>query len=501
MHDIIFCSLPYSNLDHLYSAPAVLKGVVTANNYQAKTVDFGLTLLDLCDRDLNLFNRVQTYFISPRNLTSHREEKILDLFYKEILDFFKKNPARYIGISIFSVYTHKSAAEVISMLRDHKIDAKIIVGGRGAKAPLYSNINLNIAVTTLDKTIEYGNLLKKKKLIDHVVFGDGEDAIIEILRGNSIPEDTNNRTETFTYPLPNYDDYNFDSYLTDHNNNIPFPITGSKGCIRDCDFCDIKYQMGKYRYRNGSHIANEMLYIAEKYGFRKFQFTDSLVNGGLKTLEEFCMIIADHNLKNPNKKIIWSGSYICRPETEMPKRLYKLMAESGAEGLTIGAESGSNHVLKIMNKRTTVEALYSELEQFRQHGITCVLLTFVGHWSETFDDFIDTCKMLVRILPYVRSGTISGVSLGVLAKLDGSSEDIIEKYHIRLDKELGKSMWVSELNPTNTLKERIYRRLIISRLAKELKIPCVQEYTNLLDLSLFIELSYNQINKFHNDYV
>lgn len=501
MYDIIFCALPYSNLDQIYSAPAILKGIAHDNGFRAKTVDFGLVLLDACNRDIDVFNRVQNYFISPGNTLSDQESDILNKFYSTVVDFFKNNPSRYIGISVFSIYTHKSTYDIIKLLRENNIPSKIVVGGRGVKIPAYEITCSEFTVTKMDKLISYGELLKKKNLVDLVIVGDGEDAIVELLN-DSVDQIKENRSETFNYPLPNYDDYRFKDYLHGSDEKISFPITGSKGCVRECDFCDIKFHFGKYRFRNGFDIAKEMIYIAENYGFRKFQFTDSLVNGGLKSLEEFCTIIAEYNQNNPDNKINWNGQYICRPADQMPNRLYKLMADSGAEGLTIGAESGSNHVLEMINKKTTVEALYSELEQFRRHGITCVLLTFVGHWSETFEDFVEHCRMFIKILPYVRSGTISSITIGMTAGILEGTPGMrdVEKYQIHLDDVIGNYLWVSELNPDNNYKERIYRRLTVSQIVSNLRIPCHDEFIQFLHLTSMIELHHKHINEFHKKF-
>jgi hypothetical protein len=153
-----------------------------------------------------------------------------------------------------------------------------------------------------------------------------------------------------------------------------------------------------------------------------------------------------------------------------------------------------------MNKKTTVEALYSELEQFRQHGITCILLTFVGHWSETYEEFVNHCRMFINILPYVRSGTISSITIGTPAAiLDGTpGMRDVEKYKIQLDDEIGNYLWVSELNPDNNYKERIYRRLTISRIVSKLKIPCHDEFIQFLQMNSMIEMQHNHINEFHD---
>jgi anaerobic magnesium-protoporphyrin IX monomethyl ester cyclase len=213
---------------------------------------------------------------------------------------------------------------------------------------------------------------------------------------------------------------------------------------------------------------------------------------------EFLRKLSEYNLSNPDKKITWSGQYICRPQSEIPKDLYELMRDAGAEGITIGAESGSNHVLTAMNKKTTVEALYIELEQFRKHSITCVLLTFVGHWSETQDDFVEHCRMLVNIAPYVRSGTISAITLGYpyiftdgTPALDNHSVNgiIINQSDIN-------NIWINKNNPTNTFKERVYRRLIAQVICKKLNIPTIADFDDLLYLTNYINISHKEINDF-----
>ena len=138
-YDIIFGALPYSDLDHIYSAPAILKGIAVSNNYQAKTVDFGLVLLDLCDRNIDLFARVQSYFVSPGTSLTESELQILNKFYSQIVDYFKSTPTKYIAFSVLSVYTHKAIFDVTTRLKDNNINAKIVVGGRGAKVPVWAN--------------------------------------------------------------------------------------------------------------------------------------------------------------------------------------------------------------------------------------------------------------------------------------------------------------------------------------------------------------------------
>lgn len=495
MLDILFCSIPYSNLDQIYSAPAILKGVVTEHGYTAKTVDFGCELLKLCNGDPDRFYQVQNYFISPD--TTHRDT--IEEFYTLIIDYLKKNPAKYIGLSVFSIWTHKATVDILERIKQAGIDSKIIAGGCGLFVPAYSVVHKDINIRARETILKFGDLLKQRGLIDYPVYGDGEDPVLAILNNTEYTKDLD--ADTFKSSVPDYSDYNFNDYLF-NGTEVQLPITGSKGCVRKCDFCDVEYQFGRFRYRSGADVANEMIANSQKYGIYKFQFTDSLVNGGLKPFEEFLIVLSNYNLANPDKRIKWNGQYICRPASQMPARLYQLMAAAGAEGLTIGAESGSNHVLVAMNKKTTVEALYTELEQFRQHGITCLLLTFVGHWSETWEDFEQHCRMMIDILPYVRSGTISAVKLGdVFLMIDGTPVAVNAKENQIDISEFNKEhVWIAKTNPTNTLKERVYRRLILGQLVEKLNIPTINDAETMLYINSTIEQQHEQINEFYDQY-
>ena len=492
MLDIIFCALPYSNLDNIYSAPAVLKGVVCEHGYSARTRDFGCDLLNLCNRDGDLFYRVQNYF-----LTAVESDGVIEQFYSDAVEFFINNPSRYIGISVLSIYTHRCVLELLQRLKQAGVESKVIIGGHGLTTPVYPPIRPRFNFSGLEQTVHFVDLLQRRNLVDHVIIGDGEDAILNLLQTQ---QDTvaQQYSETFRYPVPNYDDYNLKDYLIPLD-QINFPVTGSKGCVRDCDFCDVKSKFGNFRYRSGTDIANEMIEVSSKTGIYKFQFTDSLVNGGLKPFREFLTVMARHNQQHPEQAIQWNGSYICRPQNQAPQDLYELIALSGGQGLAIGAESGSNRVLQAMNKKTTVEALYHELEQFRKHGITCILLMIVGHWSESWEDFVEHCEMLVKITPYVRSGTISAVRLGDIAMLlHGSpSYDNRERNQVVVSEFNPQHIWQCEQYPDNTYKERVYRRLIVSRLAERLRIPTVSNAEIFITVANMIDQQHQEINQFY----
>lgn len=488
MLDAVIFSLPYTNLDQIQSAPAILSGVLKDNGFKSKGFDFGTELFELCDRDVELFYETQNYFLSPEQISN----PIVEKFYQRVIDILKANPSQYIGISVFSVWSHRSVLEIAKLIKKSQIKSKIILGGLGLPRKLHLEIFPEGMIANQEKHMNFSDVMRSRGLADHMIFGDGEDAILTILQGY-VDKDSTLESDQFKNPTPDYENYRFEEYLM---NERMLPITGSKGCVRDCDFCDVRDQFGRYRYRTGDDIAQEVLRLKAQYGVNKFQFTDSLVNGNQKELINFCNIIADYNKHNPNDQIKWTGQWICRPQNQIKDNLYKAIAASGGEGITIGMESGSDSVLEAMNKKTNVRAILDELEQFRQHGITCTLLTFVGHHSETFDNFVEHCQTVINIVPYVRSGTVSAIMAGdPMLMLDGTpalnSTDIVRSDFAP------DSVWVSRANPTNTYKERVARRVIVHNLFKKYKIPSISDYFNYHQADKTIRSYSDQINQFY----
>jgi hypothetical protein len=501
MYDIVLCTLPFVNIDHIYSGPAVLKGALVQHGFKVKTIDFGCDLFKLCNKDAEKLYKVQNYFLTPNKCIDFDDQLIIDNFYKFVVDVLKNNPARFIGISVFSEFTHKATFEILTRIREQNIQSYIVVGGRGLKKKTWRDIhNDQIKLTSLEKTLLFAEFLKKRNLADYTIIGDGEEALIELLRENSHYTNTleDNVSDFFRNPIADYTDYNFQDYVF-YNGEVNLPIVGSKGCVRKCDFCDTGHHLGKFRVRSGIDIAKEMIELSERWQVNKFMFADNLVNGSVTAFMDFIKIIAEYNQKNPEKKIKWTGPYICRPADQIPKDMYKLISLSGGEGLVIGAESGSNAVLKAMDKKTTVEALLTELENFRKHNITCVLLTFVGHWSETWQDFIEHCKMIIKVSPYNKSGTVSAISLGYqMTFLHGSPADNNSRLHDIEQAAFSPDLiWKCKKNPTNTFKERIYRRLIVTALAEKLKLITIQDLEPMQTFNMLIDKFTNEINEFY----
>ena len=296
--------------------------------------------------------------------------------------------------------------------------------------------------------------------------------------------------DLYNVPISNFDDYNLKDYI--YVDKMLLPITGSKGCVRQCTFCDIPTKFGKFRYRAGHHIAKEILYLKDKYNITSFAFTDSLINGSLKALTELLTELAKYNNSVDEKnKIKWSGQYISRPKGQMPEYLYELIKQSGGEGLTIGLESGSNDVLLAMNKKVKIEDVDYEMELFEKYNISTVLLFIIGFYNETEKDFMETIDTMFRYQKYVASGTIIRMELG--HPLGITAETSLYDSSLSLGITLHPTdphLWENEKNPTLTFKERIRRRLVAQIVCDELGIPTGMTAYNLKHISNIVDVQF-----------
>lgn len=482
MYDIIIVAVPYTHINVPPLAPAVLKGVAEAEGHRVKAVDLGMELYKECNLDLKKFNRLQEYFISSTYETFNPDDiKFLDEFILKWANYLAEAPTKFVGISIFSYFAHLFTLRLAEEIRKINPTKQIVLGGAGCSTESSATVKSLYNLTKIESMLSFGKLMSRRKLVDHVILGDGEQALLDLLNEDTIDNSLNYEVnyKTLELPFANFDDYDLWKYPGQLNKGYPqMPIFGSKGCVRNCDFCDVNAVQGRFRFRTGKNIFKEILFLAEKYGIRDFNFTDSLVNGSLSSFMEWVSALAEYNNANPDKRITWNGSWICRPIGQMPQKYYQIMAESGCESLTTGFESGSDRVLTAMVKKTNVAAFKYEMEQLSKYNIKVLGLFIIGHWAETWEDFVETCDFLYYLTPYSRNGQLIGINLGAGAGLIANTPAAA---HVMSETE---EIWWNDKNPNLTAKERYFRWLLADRICRDLKIPVLDNTLGYIYASL-----------------
>lgn len=464
--DCYLVSVPYMTPTYSNAALGILKAVGEQAGFYIKTrciaQEMMLTYKDenfnICRPGLNLTA------ISLSDISKTILGKILDSVIDDIINEDPKS----VGISIFSNDNAISAIYFANKLRERKFNKPIIAGGFGLKKTLRYEQVLSLTLKPFKSCYEY---LIGNNLIDTYVFGDGEKAFVDWLENNSGTTSLNLiSTEDKTWPA-NLPPSNFDGLIMYDNNGqvMSLPVTGSKGCVRKCSFCNIPNLFKNYKWRSGEEIANEMKFLNKKYGVTSFRLTDSLVNGSMKSFRNFLNAMVHINTKE-NLNIKWRGHYICRPSHQTPDDIYSLMFLAGASNVTIGLESGSNDVLKHMNKKMTIEDFWHEMINFRKFNLKASVLLLGSYYTETWDNFLETVVAIRDMQTYVADGTISSIQVGRPLRI--SNDDSVPLSRMIYDDNVIVSnfrsdIWLNFNNTDLNHKERIRRWIINMSVVEE----------------------------------
>lgn len=410
MTDIIICIVPKINPDAPTVGPAVLKSHLMHAGFTCEVMDLNIQLYN----SLKAINKHDYYFFDNDSLfiTHHNDldvdnnrvylnQEFLD-FYEENLhifmgwiDEFKIRNPKWIGLSILSMYSQSVAIKLSLLIREHLPDTKIVWGGA---------------------QVEWGiQKFKALNIIDHYICGDGEFSIIELLKGNVSAKgidslDPNQVLDLNSVMLPNYDDIKWDDYITmDYANSVY--ITGSRGCVKRCTFCNVYQIWPEYRFRTGRHIADEIIAVRQQYNRQFFKFTDSLINGSMKSFRSLLTELAEYHKVDSNFK--WASQWIVRSKSQSPETDYKLMADSGCSKLEIGIESFSQHVRYHMGKKFTDDDMWWCFDMLQKYKITHTLLMIVGYPTETEDDHLHTLDTIRQLYARGYADTVNadGVKL------------------------------------------------------------------------------------------
>lgn len=166
----------------------------------------------------------------------------------------------------------------------------------------------------------------------------------------------------------------------------------TRGCPFKCNWCAKPIYGNRYNSRSASGVAEELLFLKNKYGFDYIWFCDDIF--GLKPgwVHEFASETQKRNLKIAYK--IQS-----RADLLVQENYVKDLAESGCDNVWMGAESGSQKILDAMDKGTTIDQIRKANALLKKHNIKTAFFLQFGYPGETMEDIEKTIELLNECQP------------------------------------------------------------------------------------------------------
>jgi len=170
--------------------------------------------------------------------------------------------------------------------------------------------------------------------------------------------------------------------------NLPVaPIMATRGCPYQCTFCAGRTVTGlKIRSRSVDHVLAEIKLLNRDYGVKEIHFLDDNFTLNRRYVKEFCQ-----KLLNISLRISWCCPNGIRMDT-LDLGILQMMKAAGCYYVSVGIESGSNRILKLMKKSLTVEKITKQIKMIKKSGLAVNGFFILGYPGETRKEMERTIK-------------------------------------------------------------------------------------------------------------
>ncbi len=190
-------------------------------------------------------------------------------------------------------------------------------------------------------------------------------------------------------PFPNRKKVDLGLYLDTwkkaHGKNT-ISVSTMRGCPYSCKWCSRAVYGMSYRRRSPGLVVEELERIYRDYSPDLVWFVDDVFTINHRWLKEF-----NEQLKQKGLAI----SYECITRADrLNEEVISILKESGCFRVWIGAESGSQKVIDLMDRRVKVEQVREMIRLAAGYGIETGTFIMLGYPGETEADIRETVQHL-----------------------------------------------------------------------------------------------------------
>ncbi|MHA2353231.1 MAG: B12-binding domain-containing radical SAM protein, partial [Candidatus Thorarchaeota archaeon] len=319
-----------------------------------------------------------------------------DCEFTELISRFRPD---VVGISAQATPAIYDVYRLASVVKDSDSDCKVVVGG--AHASFSDDL-----------------ILRDAPQIDFVVRGEGEHVMFDLLermgtdqlekvKGITYRENSNIKRNPLSTPIEDLDSLPFPAYdLLDMNQYLQGPIRvgtmiSSRGCPYRCTFCSSSRSSGKkWRGRSAENVIAEVDLLVKRYKIDELEFLDDLFCYDPLRVRKICDL-----MRTRNYSLGWTCSIRADILSDNPL-MAKWVKKAGCRSVYVGVESGSQRVLDMMRKGTTLKQVWRANEIARWANLERIFSFVLGYPGETVEEAISTIDIACRLDPEVAQFTI-----------------------------------------------------------------------------------------------
>ncbi len=234
-------------------------------------------------------------------------------------------------------------------------------------------------------------LLKREKYIDAVVGPQSYHRLSEILK--KIESNLTSIDSTEFEVIEKFDNLNL---IKNSDSNISSFLTIQEGCDKFCKFCVVPYTRGAEFSRSIKEILNECQDLVNN-GAKEITLLGQNVNAFNYGGNKLSTLISEINKLDRIRRIRYTTSHpldFSDDLIEAHKTVEKLMPL-----IHLPIQSGSNKILKSMNRKHSVEDYINLVNKLKRLNPAIRFSSdfIIGYPGETDKDFNDTLKLLKEV--------------------------------------------------------------------------------------------------------
>ncbi|MDR0881675.1 MAG: B12-binding domain-containing radical SAM protein [Candidatus Adiutrix sp.] len=193
-------------------------------------------------------------------------------------------------------------------------------------------------------------------------------------------------------PRPDYEAFPIEKYIS-HNENLRgirgISMLISRGCPYHCTFCAVQETMGhQWRIKSPELLVQDIIEMQARYKLEGVWFKDSIFNMNRQWVADFCRLLLDRQVK-----LDWQ---INTRVDLIDEEQIVLMKKAGLTQIDFGIESGSDRILKILRKNTTVAQIKKAIDIAHRH-VKVFGFFMVGIPGETEEDVLATFDLAKKL--------------------------------------------------------------------------------------------------------
>jgi anaerobic magnesium-protoporphyrin IX monomethyl ester cyclase len=289
--------------------------------------------------------------------------------------------------------TFKSAIEIVQTVKKACPNSLTIMGGPH--------------VTVLDE-----QTLNEQPEVDIIVRGEGERTLLELadrvsksnmrdlegvagitFRKNGHIVQTPDRPfiqNIDDLPYPAFKHFDVSKYRIFGKTYLP--VITSRGCPFQCTFCLASKMCGRgFRARSPKNVVDELEFLRDTYGADAFSFYDDTFTFDMKRARDICK-----EMKTRKVDLQWD----CRTRVDrISKEDLAVLRDANCQLIHFGVESGSQKMLNLMKKGTTIEQNARAIKWAKEVGISVAISVVVGYPGETPELMQETLDFMYKTRP------------------------------------------------------------------------------------------------------